>query len=85
MIFCKIVSFEIALSAIKGMQMWPASLLMYWISIVIIGLASIFTYDSTSSIFRTSPILLAIIVRPLHTLEDCVWIVRTLSLATVKP
>jgi hypothetical protein len=24
-------------------------------------------------------------VRPLHTLEDCVWIVRTLSLATVKP
>ncbi len=72
MISRKIVSFGIALFAIEGMQMWPTSLLMSWISTIIIGPACLFTYDSTSSISRTSPILLAIIVRALSFL-NCSW------------
>jgi hypothetical protein len=65
MIFYKIVSFGVAFFAIEGMQMWLTSLLMSWISIVIINLVGFFTYASIGSIFKTFPILLAIIVRAL--------------------
>jgi hypothetical protein len=38
--------------------MYSASLLMSWVSIVIMGPAGLFMYESSGSISRTSPILL---------------------------
>ncbi len=69
MIFCKIVSFGVALYAIERMQMWPISLLMFWISTINISPAGLFTYDSTGFISKSFPILLAIIVRALSFLN----------------
>ncbi len=43
--------------------MYSASLLMSWVSTVIMGPMGLFMYESSSSISRTSPILLAMIVR----------------------
>jgi hypothetical protein len=47
----------------EGIPMYPASLLMSWVSTVIMGLTGLFMYESSGSISRTSPILLAMIVR----------------------
>ncbi len=61
--FCRVVSFGVVHYAIEGMRICLASLLMSWISIVIIGPAGLFMYKSVGFISKTSPILLAMIVR----------------------
>lgn len=47
----------------EGMRIWPASLLMSWVSTLIIRPAHLFTYKFGRSISKTSSILLAIIVK----------------------
>ncbi len=63
MILCSVVFFVVAPSAMEGIRMYPASLLMSRVSAVIMGPAGLFMYESSGSISRTSPILLAMIMR----------------------
>lgn len=59
-------------SAIDGIMMKPASLEMFCTSIVTMGLVGLLIYDSTASISRTVPNLLAMIVSALAFL-NCSW------------
>jgi hypothetical protein len=53
----------VAPSAMEGIQMYSASLLMSQVSIVIVGPTNLFMYESFNYISRTSLTLLAMIVR----------------------
>ncbi len=62
-ILCSVISFMVAPSTMEGIRMCPTSLPMSRVFTVIMGVAGLFMYESSGSIPRTSPILLAMIVK----------------------
>ncbi|CAK9208951.1 unnamed protein product [Sphagnum troendelagicum] len=66
-------------SAIEGILMKPANLVMSPTSTVTMGPAGLFMYDSAASIFRTVPSLLTMMVSAL-TFLNCSWISRNCTL-----